>query len=80
MDANRVTTEIVICQAVVRKRREFLAQRKAYGRPQECGQINLGDVDATKDEPLRIVYEFWRAAQSEYHYRPAGVVDLGEIS
>lgn len=31
------------------------------------------------DAPLKIVYAFWRATQSEYHYREVGEFDLGEI-
>ena len=29
---------------------------------------------------INVVWEHWRITQSEFHYRPAGEVDLGEIS
>jgi len=32
-----------------------------------------------KSEITKVIWEFWKIEQSEYHYRPRGVVDLGEI-
>ena len=32
-----------------------------------------------KSEITKVIWEFWKIGQSEYHYRPRGVVDLGEI-
>jgi len=32
-----------------------------------------------KDEITKVIWEFWKIEQSEYHYRPRGVIDLGEI-
>jgi hypothetical protein len=34
----------------------------------------MGETDVT-----RVTWESWRIAQSQFHYRPVGVVDLGEI-
>jgi hypothetical protein len=36
-------------------------------------------AEVTPEQRIRIVYEFWRTTQSEYHNRPTGIVDLGEI-
>jgi hypothetical protein len=27
----------------------------------------------------KVIWEYWKIAQSEFHYREPGVVDLGEI-
>jgi len=32
-----------------------------------------------KSEITKVIWEFWKIDQSEYHYRPPGEVDLGEI-
>jgi len=40
----------------------------------ECGMSNRAKSEITK-----VMWEFWKIEQSEYHYRPRGVVDLGEI-
>ena len=32
-----------------------------------------------KEEITKVIWEFWKMEQSEYHYRPRGLVDLGEI-
>ena len=32
-----------------------------------------------KDEITKVIWEFWKMERSEYHYRPPGEVDLGEI-
>ncbi len=40
----------------------------------------LAEVEETATasaEPLRVVYEFWRVTQSQYHYLEIGKVDLG---
>lgn len=31
------------------------------------------------DSVLTVVWEHWKITQSEFHYRPAGEIDLGEI-
>jgi len=41
---------------------------------QECEMSNVA-----KDEITKVIWEFWKMEQSEYHYRPPGEVDLGEI-
>ena len=47
-------------------------------------QYDIVKVVRTKPESevtpnLNVVWEFWRCAESEYHRREIGVVDLGEI-
>jgi hypothetical protein len=37
------------------------------------------EAEVTRESNLNVVWEFWRCAQSEYHRREIGVVDLGEI-
>jgi len=32
-----------------------------------------------KSEITKVIWEFWKIDQSEYHYRPRGVIDLGKI-
>jgi len=32
-----------------------------------------------KSDITAVIWEFWKMEQSEYHYRPRGEVDLGEI-
>jgi len=41
---------------------------------QECEMSNRAKSEITK-----VIWEFWKMEQSEYHYRPSGEVDLGEI-
>jgi len=40
----------------------------------ECEASNRAKSEITK-----VIWEFWKIEQSEYHYRPRGVIDLGEI-
>jgi len=40
----------------------------------ECEASNRAKSEITK-----VIWEFWKTEQSEYHYRPRGEVDLGEI-
>jgi len=35
--------------------------------------------ERAKNEITKVIWEFWKIEQSEYHYRPRGVIDLGEI-
>jgi hypothetical protein len=32
-----------------------------------------------QSEPVRVIWEHWRITQSEYHYREAGEIDLGNL-
>jgi hypothetical protein len=36
-------------------------------------------AERTVEELLSVQWEFWRITQSQYHYRPVGEFDLGEI-
>ena len=39
-------------------------------------------ADSTEPQPgapVRVTWEFWRIAQSEFRYRPTGEVDLGNL-
>jgi len=45
------------------------------GEQRDCVKV----AEVTPDQRLKIVYEFWRTTQSEYHYRPTGIVDLGDL-
>lgn len=35
--------------------------------------------ERAKNEITKVIWEFWKIEQSEYHYRSPGEVDLGEI-
>ena len=41
--------------------------------------IEVEETPIVSAEPLTVVYEFWRATQSQYHYREIGKVDLGAL-
>lgn len=40
----------------------------------ECERSNRAKADITA-----VIWEFWKIERSEYHYRPRGEVNLGEI-
>ena len=45
-------------------------------------KLLYGECEANsraKDEITKVIWEFWKIERSEFHYKPCGVVDLGEI-
>jgi hypothetical protein len=41
--------------------------------------IEVEETPIVSVDPLRVVYEFWRVTQSQYHYKGLGEIDLGPL-
>ncbi|MGA3293786.1 MAG: hypothetical protein ABSE45_07360 [Candidatus Acidiferrales bacterium] len=41
-------------------------------------EIKLRDVHPAS--PIRVIWEWWRVSQSQYHYKESGTVDLGDLN
>jgi hypothetical protein len=49
-------------------------------RVEEIKLLNSGVEEPRRESLLRVVWNWWRPAQSEFHYRETGHVDLGDLS
>lgn len=55
---------------------QIVVHTRGQQRREPSGTAIVPDVESAN---AKIVWEFWRITQSQYHRREIGIVDLGEI-
>lgn len=51
----------------------------APGAIDQAASSNAIVRSTPNDDEIRVTWEWWRITQSEYHYKPCYVIDLGNL-